>query len=226
MKPLVLFGAGKIADVVLYFLNNYSDREVVACTLDSTFLHQDSWNGLPVVPFESLVRTHPPEKFDLLVALGYQGLNQLRSEKCAEARMMGYTLASYVHPEAGVPSDLRYGDNCFIMNNVLIHPRVHMGNNVFAWSGAIIGHHSSIGDNCWLTSGCNIAGVVTLGENCFLGINSTIANSVRVGNDCLIGANALVSKCTKNGEVYLTTSTKPFRLNSQQFLRISKFSSL
>ena len=226
MKPLVLFGAGKIAEVLLYYFRNHSDRDVVACTTDRKYLPEGSWNGLPTIPFENLTKTHPPEQFDLFVALGYHDLNLLRAKKCDEARALGYTLPSYIHPESGLPKDCEYGDNCFIMNNVLIHPHVRMGNNVFAWSGAMIGHHSSIGDNCWLTSGCNIAGVVTLGENCFLGINSTITNSVRVGKDCLIGANALVSKCTKDGEVYLTASTMPFRLNIQQFLRISKFTCL
>jgi UDP-3-O-[3-hydroxymyristoyl] glucosamine N-acyltransferase len=97
---------------------------------------------------------------------------------------------------------------------------------VFVWSGAMVGHHSSVGDNCWLTSCCNISGVVTIGKNCFLAVNSTIAHSVQVGDDCFIGANALVAKCTEDQEVYLAESSKPFRLNSQQFLRMSRFNNL
>jgi len=226
MKPIVLFGAGKIAEVLLYFFRNHSDREVVACTTDREHLPEGSWNGLPTVSFENLAKTHPPEQFDLFVALGYQDLNQLRARKCEEARAMGYTLPSYIHPESGVPKDCEYGDNCFVMNHVMIHPRVRFGNNVFVWSGAMVGHHSSVGDNCWLTSCCNISGVVTLGKNCFLAVNSTIAHSVQVGDDCFIGANALVAKCTDDQEVYLAESSKPFRLNSQQFLRMSRFANL
>jgi sugar O-acyltransferase (sialic acid O-acetyltransferase NeuD family) len=226
MKPLVLFGAGKIAEVLLYFFKNHSDREVVACTTDQDHLPEDSWNGLPTVPFENLIKTHPPEQFDLFVAIGYQDLNKLRARKCEEARAIGYTLPSYIHPESGLPKDCKFGDNCFVMNNVMIHPRVRLGNNVFVWSGAMVGHHSSVGDNCWLTSCCNISGVVTLGKNCFLAVNSTIAHSVQVGDDCFIGANALVAKCTEDNEVYLAESSKTFRLNSQQFLRMSRFANL
>jgi sugar O-acyltransferase (sialic acid O-acetyltransferase NeuD family) len=226
MKPIVLFGAGKIAEVILYFFRNHSDREVVACTADREYLPASPWNDLPVVDFAKIQETHPPADFDVFVALGYQDLNGLRTKKCDEARAMGYVLPSYVHPQSGLPLDCEHGDNCFIMNNVLIHPRVRLGNNVFVWGGAMVGHHSVIGDNCWLTSCCNVSGVVTLGKNCFLAVNSTIAHAVRVGDDCFIGANALVTKCTDDKEVYLAESTKPFRLNSRQFLKISSFADL
>ena len=226
MKPVVLFGAGKIAEVLLYFFRHHSNRKVVACTADRDYLPSSPWNDLPVVDFANILETHPPKDFDLFVALGYQDLNGLRAKKCAEARALGYTLPSYVHPQSGLPLDCEYGDNCFIMNSVLVHPRVRLGNNVFVWSGAMVGHHSVIGDNCWLTSCCNVSGVVTLGKNCFLAVNSTIAHAVQVGDDCFIGANALVTKCTDDNEVYLAESTKPFRLNSRQFLRISMFADL
>jgi sugar O-acyltransferase (sialic acid O-acetyltransferase NeuD family) len=226
MKPVVLFGAGKIAEVLLYLFENHSNRQVIACTIDHKFLDARTWNGMPIVPFENLRETHPPEQYDLFIAIGYQELNRLRSRRCEEARNMGYNLISYIHPESGLPKDCEYGDNCFVMNNVLIHPKVRLGNNVFIWSGAMVGHHSSIGDNCWLTSCCKVSGLVDVGKNCFMAVNSTISHSVKVGADCFIGANSLIVKCTKDKEVYLSESTKPFRLNSQQFMRISKFASI
>jgi len=226
MKPIVLFGTGKIAEVILYFFSHHSDRQVVACSVDRDHSPGPEWQGMPVVPFDEIARSHPPETHDMFVALGYQDMNALRTGKCAEARHLGYTLASYIHPDSGLPTDCVYGDNCFIMNQVLIHPRVVLGNNVFVWSGAMVGHHSSIGDNCWLTSCANVSGVVSMGRSCFLAVNATIANGIAIGDDCFIGANALITKCTKNGEVYLVENTKPFRLNSRQFLRMSKFSDL
>jgi len=226
MKPIILFGAGKIAEVLLYFFRNHSDREVVACSSDRDHLPVSTWNGLPAIDFAHIKKTHPPADFDMFVALGYQDLNGLRAKKCKEARSLGYDLPSYIHPQSGLPLDCQHGDNCFVMNNVLVHPRVRFGRNVFVWSGAMIGHHSVIGDNCWITSCCNISGGVTVGDNCFLAVNSTVAHSVKIGNDCFIGANALVTKCTNDSEVYLAESTKPFRLNSRQFLKISNFSNL
>lgn len=223
MKPIVLFGAGKIAEVILYFFTHHSDRQVVACSVDRNYLPDKEWQGLPVVPFDEITKSHPPDTHDIFVALGYQDMNAVRAEKCAHARRLGYTLASYVHPDSGLPTDCVHGDNCFIMNQVLIHPRVSLGNNVFVWSGAMIGHHSTIGSNCWITSCANISGEVTVGDNCFFAVNSTVGNRVSIGADCFVGANALVTKCADDGQVFLAESTKPFRLNSRQFLRMSRF---
>jgi sugar O-acyltransferase (sialic acid O-acetyltransferase NeuD family) len=226
MKPVVLFGSGKIADVILYFFQNCSDRQVVACTVDRDYLPGTQWQGLPVVPFDEISRSYPPETHDMFVALGYQDMNAMRASKCGQARQLGYTLASYVHPASGLPTDCVYGDNCFIMNQVHIHPRVKLGNNVFIWNGAMVGHHSTIGDNCWLTSCANISGVVTVGANCFFAVNATVGHGISVAEDCFIGANALVVKSTQAGEAFLAESTKAFRLSSRQFLRMSKFTEL
>lgn len=226
MKPVVIFGTGKIAEVILYFFTHHSEREVAACTVDREYYSASEWQGLQVVPFDEITTRFPPATHDLFVAMGYHDMNLDRATKCAQARELGYTLISYVHPESGLPEDCVIGDNCFIMNQVHIHPRVRLGNNVFVWSGAMIGHHSSIGDNCWLTSCANISGVVTMGTNCFLAVNATVAHGIDIGHDCFIGANALITKSTQPGEVYLVENTKPFRLTSRQFLRMSKFARL
>ena len=226
MKPVVLFGTGKIAEVVLYFLNHDSDRTVAAVTVDRDYVPGEKWNGLPCVAFEEVSRRYPPQDFDMFVALGYQDLNSLRTAKVQAARHAGYQLISYVHPQSGMPRDCRIGDNCFVMNTVMIHPRVTLGDNVFVWSGAMIGHHSTIGDNCWLTSCSNVSGNVTVGRNCFLAVNATIGHGVTLGNNCFLGANCLVIKCAEDDSVFLEESTKPSRLNSSQFLRMSRFNSL
>jgi len=226
VKPLVIFGTGKIAEVLLFFFRNHSDREVVACTVDKQYMPGVMWHDLPVVAFEEVSKQYPPAEYGMFVAVGYQNMNSLRADTCTRARNLGYTLSSYIHPDSCLPGDCIHGDNCFIMNQVLVHPHVQLGNNVFVWSGAMIGHHSTIGDNCWLTSCANISGVVTVGKNCFFAVNATVAHGIRVEDECFIGANALVTKCANAGEVYLAESTKPFRLNSRQFLRMSKFADL
>ena len=82
MKQIVLFGTGKIAEVLLYFLRNESDYEVVACTVHRTFLPGDTWQSLPVVAFDEVERLYPPATHAMFVALGYQELNALL---CASA---------------------------------------------------------------------------------------------------------------------------------------------
>jgi len=223
MKPIVIFGIGKISEVMHYFFENHSEREIKAFTIDDEFLNSETKYQKPVVKFSQLENLYPPSEFDVFIALGYQRMNKVREDIYKRVEKKGYKLISFIHPESGIPKDCKVGKNCMIMNNVNIHPKVIIGNNVFVWSGSVIGHHSKIEDNCWLTSSSNISGNVKIGRNCFFAINSTVTHSVTIGKECFIGANVLISKCTKDLEVYIFERTKPFRLNSKQFIRMTNF---
>lgn len=225
-KEIIVFGTGKIADVIQFYMREESGLPVKAFTVDKEFITEPTFNGLPVVPFEELEKQYPPEKYSMFVAVGYHDLNSVRAEKIKAAEAKGYEIISYVHPNSGVPKDLVHGKNCFIMNNVCIHPRVKLGDNVFVWSGAMLGHHSTVGNDNWFTSSVNISGNVTIGNNCFFAVNSTVSHSVTIGNEVFIGANTLVVKNVEDGKVIIKESDKPIKLNSKQFLKFSKFSSL
>ncbi len=222
-KKIVLFGTGKIADVIHYQMTHDGDFEVAAATVDREYITTDHFHGAPVVPFEEIQEKYPPSEYGMFVALGYQSMNDLRAAKVATARGMGYELVTFVHPESGMPACTELGDNCFVMNNVAIQPWVTLGHNVFVFSGAMIGHHSSVGDNCWVTSTANISGVVTAGQNCFFATSSTVAHEVTLGDRCFLGANSLVTKDLADGSVVIQKSTDVQRLNSDQFLKLSRF---
>ncbi len=225
-KPIVLFGTGKIAEVVHHFMVHEAGITVAAFTVDAGFVGDGKKEGLPVVDFASVEKQFPPDRFDLFVALGYHDMNALRAKKTAEAKAKGYALPSFIHPQSGLPKGTPIGENCFIMRDVHIHPKVTIGNDVFVWSGAIIGHHCTLGDHLWFTSGANVAGACTIGDNCFFAINSTVSHGVRIGRRCFIGANALVTKDMTDEQVVIAQSDKPIRLNTDQFLRMSAFSNI
>lgn len=225
-KDLILFGTGRIAEVIYYYAKEECNFNVVAFTVDSAFMEGNTFCNLPVIPFENINQHYPPENYDMFVALGYQDLNKLRTSKYKEALKKGYHLVSIVSPAANVPKNVIFGINCFIMPPSIIHPCVTIGDNVFVWSGSVIGHHSFVKNNCWITSGSNIAGKVVIGENSLLAINSTIGHNVTLGQECFIGANALVTKNLEDKKVVIAESQKPIKLNSDQFLSISKFSTL
>lgn len=223
---LIIFGTGKIAEVIYYYAKEECGYEVAGFTVDEQFAGSGSFLGLPVIAFSEVEKAYPADQYNMFIAVGYHDLNRLREKKCEEAIKKGYKLISIVSPKCNLPSNVSFGYNCFIMPPSEIHPCVKMGNNVFVWSGAIVGHHSVVKNNCWITSGCNISGNVTIGENSFLAINATIGHSVTIGKDCFIGANALITKNTEDKSVLIHESTKPLRLNSDQFLKMSKFSSI
>jgi sugar O-acyltransferase (sialic acid O-acetyltransferase NeuD family) len=226
MKDLIIFGNGKIADVVFYYAEHECDFNVVAFTVDREFISDKKFHNLPVIPFDEIKESFNPGKYSMFIAIGYQDLNRLRESKYLAAKKMGYEIVSIVSPVSKLPSYVKYGENCFIMPPSLIHPEVIIGNNTFVWNGAMIGHHTTIGDNCWLTSCTNISGVVKTGNNCFFAVNSTVGHGVNIGNNCFLGANTLVTKNLPDHKVVIEESSKVFRLESDQFLRFSKFTDL
>ncbi|MFZ6872707.1 transferase [Undibacterium sp. Di27W] len=226
MKPIVIFGLGKISDVVYQHIVRDQSFQVLAFTCDRQWLDQatideGTHQGLPVIAFEDLEKTYPPESVDMIIAMGYQNLNASRLQKCAEAKARGYHLVSYVSPKADHGQWLNIGENCVILDGVGIQPCASIGNNVFIWNNALIGHHSTIKDDCWIAAGVTIGGSTTLGERCFVGLNATLGGEITVGADNLLGGASLILKNTSDKSVFIAAGTEKFRLDSPTFLRMT-----
>ena len=208
MKPIIMFGADEMAHVAHFYLTHDSDYEVAAFTVDSAYLSNTEFCGLPVVPFEKVETLYPPEAFDMFVAMGYTKVNVVRAKKCGEAKSKGYQLISYVSSKATTWSDLSIGENCFILEDNTIQPFVKIGNNVTLWSGNHIGHHAEIGNNCFITSHVVISGGVKVGDNCFIGVNATVRDHISIEKSCVIAAGALILEDTQENGVYLSKANK------------------
>ncbi|MEM0486451.1 MAG: acetyltransferase [Thermoplasmata archaeon] len=190
---LVIYGTGKIAEVIYFYFKNDSEYEVVAFTNAKEFITQDNFLGLPLVPFEHIELYYPPSDYFLFIAVGYLRRNKIRAQRYLEAKQKGYRLASYVSSKAtyyGTP----IGENCFIFENNVIQPFVTIGNNVIIWSGNHIGHHSTIMDHCFISSHVVISGNCVIREYCFLGVNSTLRDNITLGRFTIVGAGATVLK--------------------------------
>jgi sugar O-acyltransferase (sialic acid O-acetyltransferase NeuD family) len=222
MSKIVLFGAGKIADVAYYQLTNDSPHEVVAFTIDGEHINQKEKWGLPILPFGDIQNTHSPDDFKMMVTVGYQDLNRFRAKKYYEAKKKGYELISYVSSRASNVSNADIGDNCLILENAVLQPCTKMGNNVFFWNGNHLGHHAAIADHCYVAGQVVISGSVVVEEYCFLGVNATIGHEVTVGRESFIGAGALVTKNVAPKSVYIIPDTPKFRLDSDSFLKLTK----
>lgn len=179
-------------------------------------MKESSFCGLPVISFEELADVYPPDRHDMLVAIGYTNLNQARADKCAESKAKGYHLISYVCSKSVIWPGLSIGENCFILENMTIQPFVKIGHNVTLWSGNHIGHHSSIGNNCFIASHVVVSGGVKIGDNCFLGVNATIRDHVKVASHCVIGANTLILQDTRPNGVYIGNPAKLSKVPSHR----------
>lgn len=218
-KPLIIFGAGKIAEAVSFFFNRDSDFEIKAYIVDDVYATLNTFLGKPVVKLSAVIDNFPINECSVFVAVGYQGINQLRTQKYEYFKQAGYKFASYISPFAN--GNFTIGENTIIMDSSMIQPCVKFGNNVFVWGGAMVGHHSIIEDNCWLTGGCLIGGSVNMGQGCFIGMGAMLGQEVKVGEKCMIGAGTLTIKNIGDKVVVIAPQTEIHRLNSDQFTRMS-----
>jgi sugar O-acyltransferase (sialic acid O-acetyltransferase NeuD family) len=214
VSDVVLFGTGDFAQVACEYLRRDSPHEVVAFTVHEQYIGEGELLGVPVVPFERLVDSHPPSGCAMFVAVGFSGVNKTRRAMYEECKGKGYELISYVSSKAIHLGEVELGDNCFVFEANVIQPFVRIGSNVIIWSGNHIGHHSRLGDHCFIASHAVISGNVTIGEETFVGVNATFRDGVTVAPRCLIGAGALIMKDTEEGGVYSVRGTEPRDMKS------------
>lgn len=213
-KSLVIFGIGDLAQLAHYYFNTDSDYETVAFTVDSDYIKDSLFCGLPVVAFEDILETYPPSTHALFIALGYSKLNSIRKEKYCAAQDLGYSLATYISTRATILNGSVVGHNCLILEDNTIQPFVSIGNNVTLWSGNHIGHHSVICDHTFVASHVVVSGRVNVGEQCFVGVNATLRDHITIGARCVIGAGAILLGDAEPDGVYIGAATQRSKVPS------------
>lgn len=209
MSDVVIFGAGDYARIASVYLEKDSDHNVLAFAVDGERRDRDELLGRPVLAFEDMQKSHPPDRVKLLVAIGFSGLNRGRTTVYERCKELGYEFITYVNSRAYQWGQLEIGENTFIFEANVLQPFVRIGNNCVLWSGNHIGHDSTIDDHCFIASHVVISGNCRIGHSCFIGVNATFRDGVHVAPRCLIGAGATILKDTQEGEVYGVRRTEP-----------------
>ncbi len=222
-SKLIIVGDGETAEIAYEYFSHDSNYEVVAFTVEKTYIKKTQLFGLPIVPFEDVENLYDPRTYSMFVAISYNQLNRVRTKLYKQAKNKGYELASYISPKAFVWRNVEIGENCFIFENNVIQYHVEIGDNVTLWSGNHIGHRTTIRDNCFISSHVTLSGFCDIGENCFIGVNACVADRVKIAKDCVIGAGAVVIQDTFEGLVYVGNPAKPLpNRTSFQSFRVSE----
>ncbi len=198
-KPTVLFGNGKYASAIYHYLTHDSDLNVVAFTVDEQYIDTLNKHELPVVAFETVEEFYPPDEFGMLVALGFRQQNQLRYQHYLQAKQKGFQFASYVASTASV-WNAEIGENCIILDDVVMQPFVTIGANTIISGSAYIGHHTIVGNSCFISAHATIGGSVTIDEFTLIGMNSSVKEFIKIGKSCTIGSSAAVISNIDDGQ--------------------------
>ncbi|MDR1505335.1 MAG: acetyltransferase [Prevotella sp.] len=177
--------------------------------MDSEYCEESEFAGKPIVPFENVEKSYPPDMFLFALPMGMRKLNKIREEKYLAAKAKGYTFITWISNESNCYAE-SIGENTFIFPHTLIQPYTKIGNNCILWPCTGVGHNCIIGENCYLASP-KISGCVQLKHNCFLGTNTTIGDTLSIGEYSVIGAGAIVTRDIPAGSVLAVkqTSTMP-----------------
>ena len=147
MRKLVIFGAGEFAEIAHYYFTHDSPSQVVGFTVDREYLREHRFRGLPVVPFDEVLRHFPPAEHDMFVALGIGGVNRKRAAKVAEAERLGSATRIGFHT--------RIGDHCWIVS-AIFGESVTVGEGTFVGLNATVAPCLSVGSHTIIGAGALI----------------------------------------------------------------------
>lgn len=215
MAKVVIFGVGQIAELAFFYITHDSEHEVVAFTVDSNYLKEDTFHNLPVFDFEVIDKKYPPNEYKFFLPISYNKVNKIRSEKFKIVKKKGYECISYISSKATY-YNTSIGENCFIFENNVIQPYTKIGDNCILWSGNHIGHHTKIEDHCFLASHIVVSGSVTIGEYSFVGVNATIRDNIKIGKENVIGASSLILNDTNDKSVFSPRETEKAKIPSNR----------
>lgn len=204
---VVIFGTLDTAELAHWYLENDSIYEVVAFTVTQAYIKENTFKGLPVVPFEQLEEIYPPSDFLLFAPMTGVKMNTVRKGIYEQGKQKGYAFISYVSSKATVCKN-KIGENCFILEDNTLQPFTVIGNNVVMWSGNHIGHHGKIEDHVFFTSHVVLSGHCHVKERAWFGVNATIRDYLTIGEGSLIAMGAVVTKSTDDNGFYMGTPAK------------------
>lgn len=218
----VIYGNGAIAKLLFSYARHSID--IVGFTVDDICIidNVDSYLGLPLVPFSRVEKQFDPVLHQMIIAMGFIEMNDLRIRKYLEAKQKGYRFASLVHDSVLMHTDVVIEENCIILDHVSIHPGCRIGRGTFISSNVNIGHDCIFGEANWINSGVSIAGGCNIGAGCFFGVNSSAGHGLHIGARNFIAANTLINRHTEEDQVYLSEPGQLFKLKSKSFLRFSQ----
>ena len=194
MKEVVIFGVGSYAKLAHAYLTSDSPYRPVAFAIDPEHAGEPEMLGVPVVRSDQLADLYPPDRFAMLVAVGYRRVNKGRTDVYERCKKMGYSFVTYVHSSVLRTRPSEIGENTFVFEAAVIQPYAAVGNNCVLWSGCQILHDSVIEDHCFIGSQSVIGGYATIGRSSFVGLNATIRDHIKVAPSSVIGAGATIMK--------------------------------
>lgn len=130
-------------------------------------------------------------EYDFIVAIGN---NAVRKNVLSGLDAVGATVATLVHPDAVIATDVIILNGTVVMAGVVINSSSKIGRGCIINTSSSLDHDIIIEDYVHVSPGAHLAGSVHVGKGSWIGIGSIISNNLTICNDCIIGAGGVVLK--------------------------------
>lgn len=186
MKPILIFGSGGHAKVVIDLIRVIGEYYIVGCLSHET----GSVEGVPIIGTDAdASRILEGGQTAIAVALGS---NKLRLRIGHELVAKGMIAPALIHPKAVVAATTTVGSGTVIMAGAVVNPAARIGNFVIINTLAGIDHDCVLGDGAHIAPNTALAGNVSVGTRAFMGVSSCAIPGVMIGDDAVIGAGSVV----------------------------------
>jgi sugar O-acyltransferase (sialic acid O-acetyltransferase NeuD family) len=217
-SPVVIFGDQRSAQLARFLLQHDSPHEVVAFCVDGAYRKAESFDGLPLVDFETLAASYPPGRVRLLIPIGYHRINGLRRARYEAAKAQGYSFVTYVSSRASVWPGLEIGENSVVHELAVIQPFASLGDNVIVRSAAHVSHHCRVASHAFIAAQVAMAGDTTVGEQAFVGVGAVLRDQINIAPRSFIGAGAVVTSDTEEGCAYFGNPARRVSRHAERLL--------
>lgn len=199
MKNIVILGNTDFGRMLKYYIELDDDRKIEAFTVSREYIEKDTFCDLPVVAFEDIENFYPPEKYEILLAIGNSKMNDVRKKMFYECKKKGYTIATYIHSSCSVHTK-DIGEGNIILENCLLYPFSKLGKCNLLWDHVSISHDCEVGDFNTFASYSDLCGYVKIGNNGYFG-KHCIIDVPEIADYTLVGAAAYAKVKTKEYDV-------------------------
>ena len=190
---IIIYGNSDFAELMYYYFTTDSVYEVVGFCVDKGYIKSDKFLNIPLVPFETVEDTFPPNEYKMFVAVGYKNM-RLRKELYKKTIRKGYNHINYISSKAILDKSNIIGKNNAILHNVVLEPFCKIGNNNVINTNVIICHHAEVMNDCFIAAKALVGGFTIIKNNCFLGFSSTILQKLVIEDETLVAASSVVNR--------------------------------
>lgn len=206
-KKTILYGNGLYGAIIYQNILDEGALEIAGCTADREFVREETFQGLPLVPFEDVEKIYPPGDFTMLVVIAFANM-RARESMFVKAKGKGYRLENYISSRAVLSRELTMGENNIVNEGAVLGPFGRLGDNNMIRPNTYIGHGCKIHSHCYIAPGSHIGGECEIKDLSFVGIGATLIDGITLERETLVGAGSLVLRRSEPYSKYVGSPAK------------------